>query len=157
MCKMNAGVCLLHLSDITSSHNQQSARDNSNASQYQSRSNERRKVLTGHRTGKYYPYASNGYYTIDNHEMPLKWSARMAGHPIPYFHNDAGHPIIEIGARKFMCVGAHPPFDHPHEFLDMGDDTEIVCPYCSTLYRFRPALVADETIPAGCVYGEKVE
>ena len=51
-----------------------------------------------------------------------------------------------------MCVGANPPFDHPHVFLDMGDDTEIVCPYCSTLYRHDPSLNAYETNPAGCLY-----
>ena len=36
-----------------------------------------------------------------------------------------------------MCVGARPPFDHPHVFLDMGDDHEIICPYCSTLFGMR--------------------
>ena len=51
-----------------------------------------------------------------------------------------------------MCVGANPPFDHPHVFLDMGADVEKVCPYCSTLYRYNPALRADETVPAGCTW-----
>ena len=46
----------------------------------------------------------------------------MAEHVVPHFHNDPGVPVIEIGAREFMCVGATPPFDHPHVFLDMGDD-----------------------------------
>lgn len=76
----------------------------------------------------------------------------MAGHAIPHFQNDAGHPAVEIGVREFMCVGANPPFDHPHVFLDMGDDAEMVCPYCSTLYRYNPALRADETSPAGALY-----
>jgi uncharacterized Zn-finger protein len=76
----------------------------------------------------------------------------MAGHGIPHFQNDAGHRMIEIGVREFMCVGSTPPFDHPHEFLDMGDDDEKVCPYCSTLYRYDPALKADETKPEGCSY-----
>ena len=61
---------------------------------------------------------------------------------VPHFHNDPGVAVIEIGAREFMCVGAKPPFDHPHVFLDMGDDKEIICPYCSTLYRHDPALDA---------------
>ncbi|WP_419912723.1 zinc-finger domain-containing protein [Hoeflea sp.] len=74
----------------------------------------------------------------------------MAGHPIPHFHNDAGHPVIEIGVKRFMCVGARAPFDHPHEFLDMGDENEIICPYCSTLYRYNPDLEAHQTIPEGC-------
>ena len=60
----------------------------------------------------------------------------MAEHVVPHFHNDPGVPVIEIGAKEFMCVGAMPPHDHPHVFLDMGDDDEIICPYCSTLYRF---------------------
>ncbi|MEM6463628.1 MAG: zinc-finger domain-containing protein [Pseudomonadota bacterium] len=75
----------------------------------------------------------------------------MAGQMIPHFHNDAGHPSIEIGVKRFMCVGAKAPFDHPHEFLDMGDDDEIVCPYCSTLYKYNPSLGPDETIPPGCL------
>src|SRR5689334_19506955 len=54
--------------------------------------------------------------------------------------NDPGVPAIEIGTREFMCVGAKPPLDHPHVFLDMGGDNEIICPYCSTLYRHDPTL-----------------
>jgi uncharacterized Zn-finger protein len=76
----------------------------------------------------------------------------MAGYGVPHFHNDAGHPVIEIGVKEFMCVGATPPFDHPHEFLDMGDDAEKVCPYCSTLFRYNPALSAQESIPAGSFF-----
>ena len=76
----------------------------------------------------------------------------MAGHAIPHFQNSAGHRAIEIGVKEFMCVGANPPHDHPHVFLDMGDETEMVCPYCSTLYRYAPSLKADETRPEGCVF-----
>jgi hypothetical protein len=32
----------------------------------------------------------------------------------------------------------------------MGDENEIVCPYCSTLYRHNPALAANEARPAEC-------
>lgn len=80
----------------------------------------------------------------------------MAGHAIPHFHNDAGHRVIEIGVKEFMCVGANPPFDHPHIFLDMGADNEKVCPYCSTLYRYNHALHGEETSPAGCAYTQEV-
>ena len=41
-----------------------------------------------------------------------------------------------------------PPFDHPHIFIDMGADTEAVCPYCSTLYKHNPKLGLTESIPA---------
>jgi len=76
----------------------------------------------------------------------------MAGGSIPHFQNDAGHAAIEIGVREFMCVGANPPFDHPHVFLDMGAGDEKVCPYCSTLYRYEPGLGASETKPDNCLY-----
>ena len=52
----------------------------------------------------------------------------MSDHVVPHFHNDAGVAVIEIGSREFMCVGSNPPFDHPHVFLDLGNDTEIICP-----------------------------
>ena len=76
----------------------------------------------------------------------------MAGGSVPHFQNDAGHPAIDIGVKEFKCVGARPPFDHPHVYLDMGDDNEKVCPYCSTLYRYDPALKATETDPSGALY-----
>lgn len=76
----------------------------------------------------------------------------MAGGIIPHFQNDAGHPVITIGVKEFMCVGATPPFDHPHEFLDMGGDNEKICPYCSTLFRYDLSLHATDSVPPGCLY-----
>jgi uncharacterized Zn-finger protein len=74
----------------------------------------------------------------------------MADHAIPHFHNDLGVHSISIGTREFMCMGALPPFDHPHIFLDMGSENEIVCSYCSTLYRYDPTLGPREASPAAC-------
>ncbi len=48
-----------------------------------------------------------------------------------------------------MCIGATPPYDHPHVFCDMGGDNEFICSYCSTLYRHNPALHGYEAKPAG--------
>lgn len=79
----------------------------------------------------------------------------MAGHAIPHFQNDAGHAVISVGVREFMCVGANAPFDHPHVFLDMGDENEKICPYCSTLYRYDPKLGATATEPEGCLFTER--
>jgi uncharacterized Zn-finger protein len=78
----------------------------------------------------------------------------MAVHSIPHLHNDQGASVIHIGAKEFMCVGATAPFDHPHVYLDMGSDNEIICPYCSTHYRFRSDLHADQSDPKGCVLTE---
>jgi len=76
----------------------------------------------------------------------------MADAVVPHFRNDGGHAKIEIGAREFKCTGATPPYDHPHVYLDMGDDDEIICPYCSTLYKVDPALPADAANPTDCGY-----
>ena len=72
----------------------------------------------------------------------------MADHKTPHFANDNGVAEIKIGVKEFMCVGARAPFDHPHEFLDMGDENQIVCPYCSTLYVYDASLKPSEAIPA---------
>jgi len=69
---------------------------------------------------------------------------------VPHFHNEPGVPVIVIGAKKFMCIDALPPQDHPHVFCDMGDDVEYVCPYCSTLYRHNPALAPNQAYPSEC-------
>lgn len=76
----------------------------------------------------------------------------MAQHTIPHFHNSDGLSRIEIGAKEFQCVGAMPPFDHPHVFLDMGSDSEVVCPYCSTLYVYNPALEAGSANPESAIF-----
>ncbi len=72
----------------------------------------------------------------------------MADAAVPHFANDGGLDKIRIGAREFMCIGARPPFDHPHVFLDMGGDDEKLCPWCSTLYVHDASLKATESVPA---------
>lgn len=78
----------------------------------------------------------------------------MAGHIVPHLANDVGAEKIFIGVREFKCMGARPPVDHPHVFLDMGHDTQILCPYCSTLFVFDARLHADETDPTNAIVKE---
>ena len=74
----------------------------------------------------------------------------MAGGLIPHFANDSGAERIFIGVKEFNCMGARAPYDHPHVFLDMGKDSEIICPYCSTLYRYSTTLGHTESRPPEC-------
>src|SRR4029078_9502285 len=83
-------------------------------------------------------------------DQRLTRGVSMAEHVVPHFHYDPGCPVIEIGAKEFMCVGATPPYDHPHVFLDIGEDKEIICPYCSTLYRFNSAPDPQPAPPPEC-------
>jgi len=74
----------------------------------------------------------------------------MAQMLVPHLVNDKGVDRIAIGVKEFQCMGATPPFDHPHVYLDMGDGAELVCPYCSTLYRHDPTLKPGAARPAEC-------
>jgi uncharacterized Zn-finger protein len=76
----------------------------------------------------------------------------MAEHSVPHFHNSEGLGRIEIGSKEFECVGALPPFDHPHIYIDMGKETDIVCPYCSTLYVFNSRLAPGTSEPLSAVF-----
>jgi uncharacterized Zn-finger protein len=78
----------------------------------------------------------------------------MTDQIVPHFHNSIGVARIEIGAKEFMCIGDKPPLDHPHVFLDMGDENEIVCPYCSTLYRYDASLHGTAARPPECAWRE---
>ena len=87
------------------------------------------------------------------HHRPALPQASVAEMMYPKFHNEVGVPIVRIGCREFKCIGDKPPQDHPHVYLNMGDANEIVCPYCSTLFRFNQSLGAYEADPADCAYG----
>ncbi len=75
-----------------------------------------------------------------------------SGAGYPKFTNDVGVKVIRVGVKEFACIGARPPQDHPHVYLDMGDDNEIYCPYCSTLYRYDDKLGRLECDPPECFY-----
>ncbi len=77
----------------------------------------------------------------------------MADHAIPHFHNDPGVPVIKVGVKEFMCMGATPPQDHPHIFIDMGSEGEAICSYCSTRFVYDPALGAHAE-PAVCEWSQ---
>ncbi len=76
----------------------------------------------------------------------------MADSSTPKFQNDMGLARIHIGAKEFECIGAKPPFDHPHIFIDMGGETEAICPYCSTVYQHDAKLGKAEAQPPQAAY-----
>lgn len=75
----------------------------------------------------------------------------MAASVVPYFANDEGVRRIKVGVHELKCMGARAPFDHPHVYLDMGADNEILCPYCSTVYTYDEQLEATASDPAGAL------
>ena len=75
----------------------------------------------------------------------------MAAKFVPQLSNDPGAEKVFVGVKEFNCIGAKPPHDHPHVFLDMGTDNQVLCAYCSTLFVFDPRLNANESDPKGCI------
>ena len=71
---------------------------------------------------------------------------------VPHLVNDKGVDKIKIGVKEFQCMGASPPYDHPHVYLDMGHDKQVICPYCSTLFLHDASLTDGESDPPACVY-----
>ena len=52
----------------------------------------------------------------------------MTGNVYPKFRNDRAVPEIRIGVKEFNCIGVSPPHDHPHIYLNMGEEDTIICP-----------------------------
>ncbi|MEM9029229.1 MAG: zinc-finger domain-containing protein [Pseudomonadota bacterium] len=75
----------------------------------------------------------------------------MADSFVPHLANDQGAEKIIVGVKELQCMGARAPFDHPHVYLDMGSDSQVLCPYCSTLFVYDPALAPTESEPPGCI------
>lgn len=75
----------------------------------------------------------------------------MADTAVPHLQNDLGVDNVRIGVKEFQCMGASPPHDHPHVYIDMGDETQTICPYCSTVYLHDSSLGPHESDPPGCV------
>ena len=46
---------------------------------------------------------------------------------------------IEVTSPNVACDGGGGPLGHPKVYLNMGDETEIVCPYCSRRYVLSKA------------------
>ena len=70
---------------------------------------------------------------------------------VPRFHNEPGVARIRVGVKEFMCIGALPPFDHPHIFIDIGESSEAICPYCATVFVHDGRLGAS-CDPVECLY-----
>jgi len=63
------------------------------------------------------------------------------------FRNDRGVPEIRIGVGQFACIGASPPHDHPHIYLELAPGDALLCPYCGTRFCFDARLGPRESDP----------
>ncbi len=40
-----------------------------------------------------------------------------------------------VKSKKVSCDGGGGVLGHPKVYLEMGDEKEIICPYCSKLFK----------------------
>ncbi len=76
----------------------------------------------------------------------------MSHNSTPHFHNQPGVAKIKVGSKEFMCVGALPPFDHPHVYIDMGRPTGRLPLLLDALCLRRRRSGMARPMPAECVY-----
>ncbi|MDP7242501.1 MAG: zinc-finger domain-containing protein [Rhodospirillales bacterium] len=55
---------------------------------------------------------------------------------------DSQQPIA-VTTRTISCDGGDGPLGHPAVYLNFGEKTEIVCPYCSCTF-----VIAEDANPA---------
>jgi uncharacterized Zn-finger protein len=86
----------------------------------------------------------------DPHQSQQRES--MSGRGYPKFRNGRAVAEIRIGVREFNCVGVSPPHDHPHVYINMGEQDALPCPYCATRFRFDPRLRPSEADPPDSLF-----
>jgi len=44
---------------------------------------------------------------------------------------------IEVAQKVVACDGGNGPLGHPRVYLNMGEKTQVDCPYCGRLYKLK--------------------
>ena len=44
---------------------------------------------------------------------------------------------IEVTSPVVKCDGGNGPLGHPTVYLNMGEKTQVDCPYCGRLYKLK--------------------
>ena len=55
----------------------------------------------------------------------------------PEIKSEQNKDVEYVDSKKLSCAGVEGPLGHPKVYLDMGDDNQIVCPYCSKLFILK--------------------
>ena len=53
----------------------------------------------------------------------------------PDIKDELKSDIEFVQSKKVICDGGGGALGHPKVYLEMGDVNEIVCPYCSKLFK----------------------
>ena len=53
----------------------------------------------------------------------------------PEIKDELNSDIEFVNSKKVSCDGGGGALGHPKVYLEMGDENEIICPYCSKLFK----------------------
>ena len=55
----------------------------------------------------------------------------------PDIKDELNSDVEFVNSKKVSCDGGGGALGHPKVYLEMGDENEIVCPYCSKLFILK--------------------
>ena len=53
----------------------------------------------------------------------------------PDIKDELNSNVEFVNSKKVSCDGGGGALGHPKVYLEMGDENEIICPYCSKLFK----------------------
>ena len=53
----------------------------------------------------------------------------------PDIKDELNSNVEFVNSKKVSCDGGGGALGHPKVYLEIGDENEIVCPYCSKLFK----------------------
>ena len=53
----------------------------------------------------------------------------------PDIKDELNSDVEFVNSKKVSCDGGGGALGHPKVYLEMGDENEIICPYCSKLFK----------------------
>jgi len=54
----------------------------------------------------------------------------------------SANDVVLVKTRRVACDGGGGALGHPKTYLDMGQDTEVVCKYCGRVFKLDPQAVS---------------
>lgn len=57
--------------------------------------------------------------------------------PTPSLQDNEADVVI-VASKRVKCDGGGGALGHPVTWLDMGDDTHVICKYCDRVFKLDP-------------------
>ena len=52
--------------------------------------------------------------------------------------HSTSNDVVIVSSTRVMCEGSGGALGHPRTYLDMGDETSVICKYCDRVFKLDP-------------------